>query len=389
MRGPRPELREILLVFSIVSGCGGESSGLLEQRVAARQNSKPAPSLANSTEIHALARIEPADGVIAVGSRPGARIEKMLVAEGDEVKAGQPLALLEGEAQAKAQLALAEAQKRDAITHRAHKREALAVDRSRIDHVQTVRIEMLANVYRTLAARADDVEKLIKEIDEKEAATPTPPVRPGVPPPTLTPTPLTLSPKDRNDLKVGLSQLRVESYKAYLAQEEAKADQTAIPKQRAVEDKQLADGGAADEALDQQIEIAKANLESLTVRAPYDGRILDISAHAGEVHAGQLPLLSMGNLSSIVANAEVDQSEVSAIAIGDPAEVVSQGKTLTGKVTRIGRIVGKNQMARLDPRAPQDLRVVKVTILLDEPESANRVVNMQVDATIRPQGRQP
>jgi len=55
-------------------------------------------------------------------------------------------------------------------------------------------------------------------------------------------------------------------------------------------------------------------------------------------------------------------------------------------VTRIGSVVGKNQLTNIDPRALQDRRVLKVTIALDQPEPARRFVNMEVDVTIKPSG---
>jgi HlyD family secretion protein len=92
----------------------------------------------------------------------------------------------------------------------------------------------------------------------------------------------------------------------------------------------------------------------------------------------------LGDVATIVAKAEVYQSDVPRIALGDPAEVQVQGRGVTGKVTRIGRIVGGNELKSIDPRALQDLRVVKVTVELDDPAVASNFLNMQVDVTIRP-----
>ena len=105
-------------------------------------------------------------------------------------------------------------------------------------------------------------------------------------------------------------------------------------------------------------------------------------AHAGEVSSG--PLLAMGDLSAMVATAEVFQSDIPRLRPGDPATVQVLGQSVTGRVTLIGSIVGKNQLTNLDPRALQDRRVAKVTIGLDNPALAARFVNMEVEATIKP-----
>src|SRR4029077_10903230 len=117
------------------------------------------------------------------------------------------------------------------------------------------------------------------------------------------------------------------------------------------------------------------------------GRILHIVAHPGELSAGTL--LEMGDVSSMVATAEVYQSDVPRIRVGDPAELDILGNRVAGKVPRIGSIVGKNQLTRVDPRALRDLRVVAVTIQLDDSAVAARYVNMGVEGTIRPSGTSP
>jgi hypothetical protein len=60
-----------------------------------------APRTDRRTSVHALARLEPAGGLIVGGARPGIRIERVLVAAGDLVQASQPLAILEGQAEAR------------------------------------------------------------------------------------------------------------------------------------------------------------------------------------------------------------------------------------------------------------------------------------------------
>jgi HlyD family secretion protein len=151
---------------------------------------------------------------------------------------------------------------------------------------------------------------------------------------------------------------------------------------RALEDKELADGSPDVELLDRQIESAQAAVEQTVVRAPSDGRILAVLAHEGQVSAGTI--LYMGDLSAIVGKAEVDQADIANIRVGDPADVMVRGKAISGKVTHVSGMVVPNQMKDIDPRARQDLRVVPVTILLDEAAEASRYVNMQVEATIRP-----
>jgi HlyD family secretion protein len=105
-------------------------------------------------------------------------------------------------------------------------------------------------------------------------------------------------------------------------------------------------------------------------------------AHPGDVSSG--PLLVLGDLSAMDAAAEVDQEDADRLKEGDAAEVTIKGTSVAGKVTRVGRLVGRNQLMNVDPRTLQDLRVLKVTIRLGAAEPAARFVNMQVEVAITP-----
>src|SRR5208337_3911843 len=245
-------------------------------------------------DVHALARLEPASGLLIVGARPGARIERIEVGPAEGVTPGQVLAILEGHDQAQAQLALAEAQKTRALHQRSVQKQKLALEREQFD----------------------------KEL---------------------------------------------------------------VPRQRKLEDEELGEKGPDLDLLDRQTDLARAGLAQTEVRAPFGGRVLELMAHAGEVSSG--PLLAMGDLSAIVATAEIFQTDIPRLRTGDPATVRVLDQVVTGKVTLIGSIVGKNQLTNLDPRALQDRRVVKVTIGLDNPALAARFVNMEVEAAIKPGAR--
>ncbi|MDR3638584.1 MAG: HlyD family efflux transporter periplasmic adaptor subunit [Isosphaeraceae bacterium] len=312
-----------------------------------------------TTSVYALARLEPAGGLIVVGARPGARIERVLIAVGDGVKAGQPLAILEGQDEARRRLALAEAQQAQARHQRALKRDQLAVERAREDRLQPIRLATLVNTSKALQLEDDrlssDINLLSK--DPKDA-------------------------RQHEELLLKLDEVRIQSYRAMFELEQCRADEALLERKRKIEDQGLADGGPADQALDRQIELARGALDATTVRTPGAGQVLEVHVHGGEVSSG--PLATLGDLSAMVAVAEVDQTDAEKVGEGHAAEVTILGRTVPGKVTHVGRLVGRNQLPNADPRAPQDLRVLKVTIRLDTAEPAARFVNMQVEVSIRP-----
>ncbi len=154
------------------------------------------------------------------------------------------------------------------------------------------------------------------------------------------------------------------------------------PRQRKLEDAELGDQGPEIDVLGRQIELARAALLQTEVRAPRAGQVLELLAHAGEVSSG--PLLAMGDLSAMCAIAEVYQADVPRLHLGDPAVVPILNESVAGKVSRIGSVVGKNQLMSLDPRALQDRRVVKLTVSLEHPQPAARFLNMEVELIITP-----
>jgi len=309
--------------------------------------------------------LEPVGGLVVVGVRPGARVEKVLVVQGDVVKVGQPLGVTEGHDVARCQLALAEARKADAICRRARERTRVALDREREDKLQRARSAMLDNIAKALKWQDDRLETQISTVPQEYRAE---------------------LKRELNELKAKLDQLHIEEHKAQFEREQSRIDQQLLGRKRAQEDEALADGGTDDQLLDREIDLARATFVATTVKAPIAGTVLDIMAHSGEISSG--PLLALGDLTTVAAIAEVDQADIGSVREGDAATATILGKVVPGKITRIGRLVGRNQLTNVDPRMPQDLRVVKVTIQLDRAEPAARLMNLQVEVVITPQKAQ-
>ena len=324
------------------------------------------PASKGRTEVHALGRLAPTAGIINVGVRPGVRIDRIEVKEGDEVAAGAELAVLEGRAQAELQVALAEAQKamaeaqkKNAEDVRALSRDKVALERDREDKLKTDRLSAQEHLVDIAKRRLDAAKEIYKTLGQAAVG------------------------KVKYDLDLAYFQAEAESQKAQIELKELQVSQELSNRRRQLELKQIEIREPDRVDLDRQLELARAGRDQTVVVAPAAGRVLDLSAHAGEVSTG--PLLSLGDLSAMVAIAEVYQSDLADVKVGDPAEVMILGRKVPGKVTRISRLVGRNTLASLDPRALQDRRVVPVTIRLDDATAAADFVNMEVEVTIRPQ----
>lgn len=334
-----------LVAMALVAWCSAgtaiDAASAQDTRSGRFGDEAPA-SAAPQNAVVALARVLPASGLISVGVRPGQRVVELKVKEDDEVAVGAVLAILEGHEAARSQLALAEARKQSA------------------EHERKVRIAAARKAADISKRRLDEGRTLYNQFGA------------------------TLKGKDRYDAEMALYQVEMQAIKTQLDLELAQGADSAGAGAKTVEAKPTSGETPEDRMLRSQVELAAAALKETEVRAPGPGRILRVLAHPGEISSGTL--LVMGDVSSMIAKAEVYQSDVPRIRPGDPAEVDILGTRVAGKVGRIGSIVGKNQLTSLDPRAMRDLRIVEVTIPLDRAEPANRFVEMEVDAVIRPSG---
>jgi HlyD family secretion protein len=318
------------------------------------------PGTANpvaQSEVRALAHLEPESGVIVIGARPGIRVEQVRVAAGQNVKTGDLLAVLEGHEQRERQLALAEAQKAQVVHQRTVKRRTLAIERDQFDQTQKAKLDAASRIAFIANQQFDENAKVYKTMGAA------------------------LQGKERQEADMHYLESEAQSIKAKLDKEMLEIAQRLVASQRKLEDEELGDKHPDLDVLDRQIELARADLASAEVRAQVPGRVLAVSVHAGEVSPG--PLLTLADVRTMVARAEVFQTDVLDVAVGASAEVFILGRTVAGEVTRVGESVARNTISSLDPADLADRRVVEVVVRLADPALAARLVNMQVDVAIR------
>ncbi|NJN31706.1 MAG: HlyD family efflux transporter periplasmic adaptor subunit [Synechococcales cyanobacterium RM1_1_8] len=130
---------------------------------------------------------------------------------------------------------------------------------------------------------------------------------------------------------------------------------------------------------------AEVELEKSFIKAPQPGRVLEILARPGET-IGNDGLLRLAQTQEMRAIAEVYESDIQKLAIGQPVTLTSPSlpEDLTGQVSRIGLEVERQEVVNTDPAANIDARVVEVEIELDEAsiEQVQGFSNLQVTVTI-------
>jgi HlyD family secretion protein len=115
--------------------------------------------------------------------------------------------------------------------------------------------------------------------------------------------------------------------------------------------------------------------------------VLDVFAYPGEAVApGDGPILALGDTRQMVVVAEVYETDIGLVALGQPATITSRNgafsDTLTGTVSEIGLQIAKNDVLDDDPAANADARVVEVRVAVDQSEAVAALTNLQVDVAI-------
>jgi HlyD family secretion protein len=132
---------------------------------------------------------------------------------------------------------------------------------------------------------------------------------------------------------------------------------------------------------------ARTELNQAYIKAPVDGQILKIHGRLGE-KIGENGIADFGQTAQMVAIAEIYQSEISQIRIGQTAIVTSPAFTgeLKAKVSDIGLQVSRQNVFANQPGENMDRRVVEVKVLINPQDSQKvaELTNLQVEVAIAP-----
>ena len=341
-----------------------------------QQKIVPAVSKPENLAVTALGRIEPFGEVIKLSPPPtqgGAKVVQLLVKEGDRVKADSIVAILDNYDRKLAAVEIAkqeiEVARADLAIVKAGAKQGeinaqLATIKRLQAQVETETLVQLATIDRLKAELAN--AQVDFQRNQKLAAE-------GA---------ISASNLDRFRLNLATAKQRVREAEANLKRinntldrqiQEARANLDRISEVRGVDvQKARAELGKAIASLAE----ARAELEQAYVKAPIEGQILKVNAYPGEQVSQEDGVVELGQTEQMMVIAEVYESDISKIKIGQKATIKSEGgafeNTLQGTVNQIGFKIGKQDVLDTDPAADVDVRVVEVKILLD-PESSRRV----------------
>lgn len=411
----------IILGAAIILSIGGfQGYRILQSQAETTKNAQVSEITTPEIKtVTALGRLEPKGTVIQLSaptSNQGSRVEKLLVQEGDKVKTGQVIAILDnlprlqaayqeaqaavkiaqvnlekvkqgakiGEIQAQtAEIARIEAQKlgdetgqREAVARiEAQWQGETAAQRATINRLQAelknaqVELKRYQQLYRDGAISQSlfdsknlTVDTITQQLREARA--------------NLQRIDSTGS-RQINEAKNALNRIQNTSSKQITS---AKATLDKIAEVRPV------DVAAAQAELSRTIAAAKqakANVDQAYVKSPQNGVIFDIYTRAGEAVSNN-GIVEIGQTNQMYAVAEVYQSDISKIKHQQKVKIssISLPEELLGTVKTIGWKVQRQNVINSDPSENIDSRVVEVHIKLDQESSnkAKQLTNLQIKA---------
>lgn len=372
--------RSILTVVGValLAGSAALAAWYLTNNSSAGESITDGAERPRRAVVTAIGRLTPEGGVIDLSGTAGDRLGELLVAEGDEVQSGQELARLATYAMRKSEEKLAEAQltvaRRQQVADAAYGAALVAeaeAARKQLDLYQ-LDVEGLEAKVSLLEANLKVAQadfSRLQTLRDSDAAI------------------VADQELEHQQLVVEQAKAELASTRLQLAKLEQSHESTVV-----AADAKLASARANDlrmqnasqvESAEESLEAARARSETSVVRAPRDGRILEMLVEPGET-IGQGPILRMGDVDPMYALAEVYETDVRDVRPGQRATVASPAldKPLAGVVETVGVMVAKNQVTGLNPTATTDNRVVPVRIRLDANGSAARLINLQVDVEI-------
>ena len=117
-----------------------------------------------------------------------------------------------------------------------------------------------------------------------------------------------------------------------------------------------------------QVDLANSEL-----RAPLDGTVLKINSRVGE-RPGESGVLELGAGDQMQAVAEVYESDINRVRVGQTVQLVSENGGFSGslqaRVIRIAPQVRQRSVLSTDPTGDADARVVEVRLALDPTDAA-------------------
>ena len=325
------------IVLAIVMVAAASAALFAWTRKPAAAGSAPAPLTMSHSEgsrfVVAAGRVEPVSEEIRIAAEMNGKLREVHVDEGDRVRRGQVIAILEN-ADYAARVAIAEAQVKQREAQLLRTINGSRVEERRASEAALVEAKAVFDEAdaewnrREALFRSGDVARSVLDKAERERA---------------------------------VAKARYEA-----------ARQRRELVEKASREEDVLSARADVEQAKAQVAEAKAFLAKTYVRSPIDGVVLRKKAKPGESISTDNPeswIVTVGDDSILRVRADVDEADVARIKVGQPAYVTAEAygdKRFAGRVVRIGQILGRKNVRTDEPTERVDTKILETLVQLNE-----------------------
>jgi multidrug resistance efflux pump len=331
-------LKLIILILSILAVTGLlvfalAQNGFRKQALASGE-SREGTEAHDDIVLACPGRVEGQSDVINVGAGADGVLTAVMVQEGQQIRAGQVIALIdcrEIESQIDEARALAERARQNRLRllrgNRPEERrkagDETAVAEAHFKQAQ-LQHQRVAQLFKTAVVSKEELDKATRDLAVAEAT-----------------------------LRAAENQ-------------QALVNAPPLPEE-------IAQADAEVELAEEQARTAKARLDKCTVKAPLGGKVLKTFLKAGESVSTVFPqpIISLVDTSQIRVRAEVDERDVGRVYLGQSVIVLADAypdKKFTGRVSHVGAVMGRKKVRTGDPAEKSDRDVLEVLVDLDDTE---------------------
>lgn len=351
-----------------------------------QQTPQPVATVPPVRLVTALGRLEPSSEVIRISAPLNLnddRVAKLLVKEGDAVKAGQVVAILDSRLRLQDALQQAKEQVRVASSRLAQVKAGAKTGEIQAQQATIIRLKAelkqgIAAQNATIARWESEVRNAKSEYNRFEQL-----YRSGA-----------ISASSLDSKRLSAETAAAQLKEAIAAQNRLKETLIAQINEAQATLNRIAevrptDVKAAQTEVDNATAVlkqAQTDLQQTYIKAPIAGQILKIHTQIGE-KISDSGIADFGQTSQMLAVAEVYQTDINKVRLGQQATITSQAFSgeLRGKVSQIGLQVNRQNVFSDRPGENMDRRIIEVKIRLN-PEDSKRVAsltNLQVQTAIQ------
>ena len=382
----RSPFKQILVIGAVIAIGGGGYT--LWRSLFTTTQPQPTENVAPTVRtVTALGYLEPQGKVIklsAPSSTGGSsRVEKLLVKQGDSIKAGQIVAILDSRDRLEAALLEAEEQVKVAqsnleVVRSGAKDGEISSQKAAIARIEAQsRGDVLAQS-ATVARLQSEVENAQTEVQRfdslySEGAT-------------------NASLRDSKRLTLAMARRNLQESEAVLNRtqatklpelNEAKATLDRISEVRPVD---ISASQAQVNRAIASVQQAKAQLDLAYVRTPQDGVVLEVNTRPGELISTN-GIVEVGKTDQMLAVLEVFEGDITKVQKNQKVKLFGDSlpQALTGKVIEVGVRVQRQNVVNSDTSGNIDARILEIRVQLDS-DSAIEVrglTNLQVTGEIQ------